>query len=87
MKMTLEQEKFEEAKRLQHEFWEALTALEDVLDIEIDGTRDLADTTIEDLKKDPEAAAARGDGLCCTDIRCELPANHEGPCWNPGEKE
>ena len=36
--MTIEQGKFEEARRLQHEFWDSLSALEEVLGVEIDGT-------------------------------------------------
>ena len=47
--MTIEQEKFEEARRLQHEFWDSLSALEEVLGVEIDGTRDLDDTTMDEL--------------------------------------
>ena len=47
--MTIEQGKFEEARRLQHEFGDSLSALEEVLGVEIDGTRDLDDTTIDEL--------------------------------------
>ena len=38
------------ATQLQAAFWDALSELEDVLDgIEIDGTRDLSETTIDEL--------------------------------------
>ena len=43
------QEKLAEALRLQHAFWDALSELEQILDIEIESTSDLAQTTVDDL--------------------------------------
>ena len=43
------EEKLAEALRLQHAFWDALSELEQVLDIEIDSTSDLAEITVDDL--------------------------------------
>ena len=43
------QEKLAKTLRLQHAFWDALSELEQILDIEIESTSDLAQTTVDDL--------------------------------------
>jgi hypothetical protein len=42
-------ERYEEARLAQGEFWDALSALEEAIGFEIDGTRDLADTDVDAL--------------------------------------
>jgi hypothetical protein len=51
------------AIQLQGEFWDALTALEAALDgIEIDGSRDLSETTIKELMNDAQQDGNGTDG-------------------------
>lgn len=42
------------AQELQTAFWDAVRALEDALDVEIDSSRDLSNETIESLAEDGE---------------------------------
>ncbi len=54
------EELFAVAIQLQGEFWDALTELEAALKgIMIDGTRDLSETTIEELIRDAQQAGER----------------------------
>ena len=58
--MTNEEQQLETTRDLQREFWEALSNLEEILGVEIDGTADLSLATIaslmkgEPLEDDPE---------------------------------
>ena len=54
--------KLAEALGLQHAFWDALSELEQILDIEIESTSDLAQTTVDDLL----LQASSEDGECPT---------------------
>jgi formate dehydrogenase maturation protein FdhE len=76
-------EKLEEAKLLQHEFWDALSALESALGIEIDGNKDLDEAGVAELiEKAVETGNAEnlcpvcgsGPGVVCT-------------CVHPNERE
>jgi hypothetical protein len=52
------------ATQLQAAFWDALSDLEGALDgIEIDGTRDLSETTIDALMEEAEEDGELGDTL------------------------
>ena len=76
-------EKLEEAKLLQHEFWDALSALESALGIEIDGNDDLEEAGVAELiEKAIETGNA--ENLCPV-----CGAGPGGPCTcvHPDERE
>lgn len=79
MEITNVNELFEQVQATQTAFWEALSALEEATGLEIDGTQDLNDWTLEDLRK-----SADGDDSDDEDEQeiptCEACSCPDGTC-------
>jgi hypothetical protein len=76
-------EEFEEAKLLPHEFWDARSALENALGIEIDGNDDLDEASVAELiEKAIETGNA--ENLCPV---CSAGPGGPCTCVHPDERD
>lgn len=88
-KATTAEKLLQRASALQTEFWEALSELEKALDVEIDGTRDLCECSIEDLATESSKKLLEICAECREPITSKRGVQHaedgaayHGRCWN-----